>query len=1197
MNKILIRILLTLLCILITTPLYRAQASTDVSTDIVVNTEWTTAGSPYVIKNNISVFSGSTLNIDPGVIIKFEYWTSVSIEDGAILNSKGTFASNVYVTSLANDNRGGDTNGDGVGSEPYEGDYIGIIFKPLAKGSIKNTEFSYSDIPIHVDYVSQLDNSNNAFKNNYYNGIGLFGDTYGLNVDITSKDPYILFNDIYISNDHRLNVSPGANLSSVYGNEINIWNSKNFSMLGSSSDHIIFYNVPVVISNNSSAIITYADFLNYTIYNSPLTIYDNSNATLDNILIKDIVSANQSVVIFNNSSLTISNSLIDNTNDGIVLFNNSKLYGDHLNIYNSLGSGIISFGNSYYENNLVRLRFSEIAYSYYGLTIGNYTNTDISKNNIHNNTYGATTWNMYNIDLKNNYWGDESGPYNVENNVNGLGNEVFDYIDFVPFLSSNPLDEALCTIDCNSSVLFLPGVTGSRLYEDNTPATSPGCVANASGLCTFKRWLPLTDSDVRRLYLNAAGSSLNTIYTKDIIDTAIGVSNIYKSFLDDLDSWKNTESIIADYSAIPYDWRFSARQIITQGRKDSLGKISYENFLFPGETPYVVSELLRLASTSRTGKVTIIAHSNGGLVAKELMLKLRELGKEDLVDQLIFVAVPHVGTPDAMKVLLHGTDIGPWGLISDSKLTREFVKNMSTAYDILPSRKYFDTGGSGLSLATFDDSSYFNNARNHYGFGISNFSEFDNYVKNVEGRTTPLYADLNHAGTLNTTLLDNSDILHARLDAWEPTANTKVIEVAGWGEYTLGSIGYRTEKDCTSHGFIRTGILFTYTCLSYEDKQVLDVVDTLEGDGTVVERSAHYLSDKNTLNTEKWWVDLESYNDPLFGVNRKHPDILEISDLLNFIKNKAINLVSSYTYISQIKPTSSKKLTKIKLNSPLTLNLYDSAGNHTGLNSSGQIEENIPGSRYRTVGDSKYVLVPQDITTNLKLKGYEEGSFSLNVDTLQGDTISSSTTFSAIPSSASTIVTMDLPANTDPTISTPLKIDFNGDGTIDTQIIPKPNGEVIYDITPPELKVTFNLNTKDVVFSAIDTLDPNPLITTTNSSITLHDVSANTTVIPFTKYREGPTKLKFSYNKVIRNDIITILPDTNIVYDWQEKKGFLTDLDTKVTIKGIEKYIFSYKKSTNMTTIKIKTNSGFTITTRQGFVPVTLINNNLSVSY
>ncbi len=42
---------------------------TDVTGDINTNTTWTTSGSPYLIKNNITVKSSATLTINPGVIV------------------------------------------------------------------------------------------------------------------------------------------------------------------------------------------------------------------------------------------------------------------------------------------------------------------------------------------------------------------------------------------------------------------------------------------------------------------------------------------------------------------------------------------------------------------------------------------------------------------------------------------------------------------------------------------------------------------------------------------------------------------------------------------------------------------------------------------------------------------------------------------------------------------------------------------------------------------------------------------------------------------------------------------------------------------------------------------------------------------------------------------------------------------------
>jgi pimeloyl-ACP methyl ester carboxylesterase len=58
---------------------------------------------------------------------------------------------------------------------------------------------------------------------------------------------------------------------------------------------------------------------------------------------------------------------------------------------------------------------------------------------------------------------------------------------------------------------------------------------------------------------------------------------------------------------------------LNNGSQTLDGKIYYRGTNAATSTPYIIQELRRLAATSKTGKVTIIAHSNGGLLAKALL--------------------------------------------------------------------------------------------------------------------------------------------------------------------------------------------------------------------------------------------------------------------------------------------------------------------------------------------------------------------------------------------------------------------------------------------------------------------------------------------------------------------------------------------------------------------------------------------------
>ena len=136
----------------------------------------------------------------------------------------------------------------------------------------------------------------------------------------------------------------------------------------------------------------------------------------------------------------------------------------------------------------------------------------------------------------------------------------------------------------------------------------------------------------------------NSIYTRDVIDEAyapIAGPNIYKSFLAQLEKMKSVDHDIADYSVVPYDWRLSLDDVLNGGTKTGQGDTQHISYISATSSPYIIQELRRLAS-STTGKITIVAHSNGGLVAKALLKSLADTNDPLLsrIDKLILVAVP-----------------------------------------------------------------------------------------------------------------------------------------------------------------------------------------------------------------------------------------------------------------------------------------------------------------------------------------------------------------------------------------------------------------------------------------------------------------------------------------------------------------------------------------------------------------------------
>jgi len=622
-----------------------------------------------------------------------------------------------------------------------------------------------------------------------------------------------------------------------------------------------------------------------------------------------------------------------------------------------------------------------------------------------------------------------------------------------------------------SNVAFLPGIKASRLYQEG-------------GIFENQLWEPNADADVEKLLLDSFGKSVNgDIYTRDVIDQANIIpgdpfsllrQNFYVSFIDKMNTLRD-DRIINNWKTLPYDWRLDYDDILASGRVVGIdGDEENISYISSTSSPNIIQEIEQLAGSSANGKVTIVAHSMGGLLAKKLVDKLETKGEAGLIENLILVASPQLGTPKAIASLLHGykEDIPKnLGFFTSREIARQFGQNMISGYNLLPSSMYMnrvkDVDENGVvqdqttviefdpsldrladtiafrdfwgSAVTTSDSIH--NYRDHYGDGITTAQKLNEFLRGAEGRSEPASDELEYPIKLTSSLLTSASNTHELLDTWQPPQNSdiQVIQIAGWGLDTIRGIKYvaKDKQVCTDNSSV---------CLTLP---VLDVepLFTFDGDKVVVTPSATAMS---TSTYPTYWVNIFDYNRLFkFQVNREHADILEVDQLRDFIQNIIVGEQDILPeYITDTKPPSEDTNLRLALHSPVSINIYDSLGNHTGMaldETSGveYLEEQIPNSYYLEFGEGKYLGLDTNDEYRIELQGEDLGTFTFEIQEVLGDEVINSTEYKNISVSPTTKVELTI-QNLDTTPE--LSVDIDGDGTTDTTLTGNEENNILVSI-------------------------------------------------------------------------------------------------------------------------------------------------------
>ena len=227
---------------------------------------------PYFFNQGFSVNETGKLTIAPNNVLKFNDYTSLNIK--GILQANATGSENITMTSIRDDNAGGDTNSDGTISAPETASWYGIYFQNTSidpenilrncriryggrdnrggintynaspvidschlsnnpfgiflegtsNPSISNTTIGSSSItPLAMSFEANPVMNNNilSFSDNAYDAIGIIGGTMQANGTLKVRSftnipniTYFLLNEIIVPENKTLTIEKGITLKS-----------------------------------------------------------------------------------------------------------------------------------------------------------------------------------------------------------------------------------------------------------------------------------------------------------------------------------------------------------------------------------------------------------------------------------------------------------------------------------------------------------------------------------------------------------------------------------------------------------------------------------------------------------------------------------------------------------------------------------------------------------------------------------------------------------------------------------------------------------------------------------------------------------------------------------------------------------------------------------------------------------------------
>ena len=364
---------LTLLLVLLTTTLF---SQTQINTPTVSGT-WTSAGSPYIINNIITIDNGTSLIIQPGVVVKFKATTKLVVNGS--LNAIGSPSQ--YITFQADDTTGWSnesiTNGgwNGIHFMPYNGN--GPDNSVLTYCKIKDTKYGYSTSVQYTYTLSLFRKIKVAYTEIFHNtaGTGFYVAGDNIAVDTGAPSDTIEFDHCTIYDN-----------TTVFG----IIHSSNYSGGYTWIHHCeIHHNIKgsPVWGTWNNILLEYNDIHNNTMKddNSPIKLSIGNGRVYHN-KVRNNICDQLAAVGCRSGFIDIDDNLICNNQQ---MLGSCGALGGGGGLHLSFNEGATTFANTYYRvrNNVIANNYS--AYGGGGLYVYN-ARAEISNNTFVNNTSGSS---------------------------------------------------------------------------------------------------------------------------------------------------------------------------------------------------------------------------------------------------------------------------------------------------------------------------------------------------------------------------------------------------------------------------------------------------------------------------------------------------------------------------------------------------------------------------------------------------------------------------------------------------------------------------------------------------------------------------------------------------------------------------------------------------------------------------------------